>query len=98
MILWSDWALRQLEEIHAFYAAEANTEVADRIINSILETTRLLEQFPIGGQLEPWLDHLGQGHRHVVVGHYKVIYQVVEDTVRIVDVFDSHQDPERMKV
>jgi len=61
-------------------------------------TTRLLDQFPFGGPIEPWLDHVGQGHRRVVVGHYKVIYQVVEDVVRIVDVFDSRQDPERMKV
>lgn len=97
MILWSDWSLRQLEEIHAFYAEEANSQVADRIIASILQTTRLLEQYPNGGQLEPSLDHLGQGHRRIVVGQYKVIYQVVEEAIRIVDVFDSRQDPERMR-
>lgn len=97
MILWSDWALRQLEAIHVYYSEEANADVADRIVTSILQTTRLVEQYPKGGQLEPWLDHLGQGHRRVVVGHHKVIYQVIEGGVRIVDVFDGRQDPERMR-
>ena len=71
--------------------------MADRIVSDILAVTRLLEQFPYGGQMEPWLVHTGQGHRRVVVGHYKVIYHVVEDAIRIVDVFDSRQDPERMR-
>ena len=96
-VLWSEWALLQLDEIHAYYTAGANADVADRIVASILETTLLLERFPFGGQMEPWLEHVGQGHRRLVIGNYKVIYQVVEDIVRIIDVFDSRQDPEKMR-
>lgn len=97
-VIWSEWALRQLERIHSWYSAEADAAVADRMIGGIVEATRLLEQFPFGGQVEPWLEQVGQGHRRVVIGNYKVVYRVVGDVVRIIDVFDARQDPGKMKV
>ncbi|MBK9417484.1 MAG: type II toxin-antitoxin system RelE/ParE family toxin [Flavobacteriales bacterium] len=48
--------------------------------------------------MEPWLEHKGHGHRRVVVGNYKIVYRVHQEAVRIVDVFDSRQDPGKMKV
>ena len=97
-VVWSAWALRQLEEIHAWYRTEASPSVADRIASDILAATRLLEQFPFGGQVEPWLEHHRLGHRRVVVGNYKVVYRVHQDEVRIIDVFDARQDPGKMRV
>jgi toxin ParE1/3/4 len=97
-VVWSGWALQQLGEIHAWYHAEASPAVADRIVEDILAVTRLLEQFPFGGQVEPWLAHKGLGHRRVVVGNYKVVYRVHQEEVRILDVFDSRQDPWKMKL
>ena len=97
-VVWSAWALQQLDEIHAWYSAQASPAVADRIIEKILSVTRLLEEFPFGGQVEPWLEQQGLGHRRVVVANYKVVYRVYEGEVRIVDVFDSRQDPQKMKV
>ena len=96
-VVWSAWSLQQLEDIHAWYSMHASPAVADRIIANILSVTRLLEQFPFGGQVEPWLEYQGLGHRRVVVGNYKVVFRVLEDEVRIVDVFDSRQDPLKMK-
>lgn len=97
-VVWSAWALQQLDEIHAWYTAEASPTVADGIVSEILAVTSLLEHFPFGGQVEPWLEHQGQGHRRVVVGNYKVVYRVVVEEVRVVDVFDARQDPGKMKV
>ena len=97
-VVWSAWALRQVDEIRAWYSAEASPEVADRIVEDILAVTHLLEQFPFGGQVEPWLEHKRLGHRRVIAGNYKVVYRVHQDEVRIVDVFDSRQDPGKMTV
>lgn len=78
-VVWSAWALQQLDEIHAWYCTQASPSVADGIVENVLTVTRLLERFPFGGQVEPWLDHQGLGHRRVVVGNYKVVYRVLED-------------------
>jgi plasmid stabilization system protein ParE len=42
-VVWSAWALRQLDEIRAWYSAETTPTVADRIIEDILAGTSLLE-------------------------------------------------------
>ena len=97
-VVWSAWALRQVDEIHVWYSTEATPAVADRIVEDILAVAVLLEQFPFGGQMEPWLEHKGLGHRRVVVGNFKVVYRVHQDEVRIVDVFDARQDPGKMIV
>ena len=96
-VVWSAWALQQLEEIHQWYAANATPAVADHIIVEILDAIRLLAQFPHGGQVEPWLQHHGLDHRRVVVGNHKVVYLVTPDEVRVIDVFDARQDPQRMR-
>ena len=68
-------------------------EVRDRIL---AKAEKLLEN-PYIGQHEEYLDHLGQSHRRVIEGAYKIIYKVVGELIIITDIFDSRQDPSRMK-
>ena len=49
------------------------------------------------GQEEESLVELGQGHRYLVEEHYKIIYRVIDDVVYITDIFDTRQDPDKMK-
>lgn len=96
-IVWSDWALDRLDEIHSYLEKEAGQRVADSTVAKVLEAVALLKQYPRGGQVEPWLEHKGLGHRRAVVGNYKVIYRIHENEIRITDVFDARQDPGKMK-
>lgn len=96
-VVWSAWALGRLDEINAWYCQEASAEVADGTVAEVLAMAQLLAQFPFGGQKEPWLSHLKLGHRRMIVGHIKLVYRVEGEEVRIVDVFDSRQDPGKMK-
>lgn len=56
-----------------------------------------LKALPGGGQYEPYLDHLQEGHRRIIVGHFKVVYRIAGRTVHVTDIFDARQDPERMR-
>lgn len=56
-----------------------------------------LKRFPRGGQYEPYLDHLGEGHRRLVVGNFKVVYRIEGKTIYDTDIFDARQDPGKMK-
>ncbi|MBK7946812.1 MAG: type II toxin-antitoxin system RelE/ParE family toxin [Flavobacteriales bacterium] len=96
-VVWSDWALDQLDEIHTFLELEASERIADRTVAKILEAVALLQQYPLGGQVEPWLEHKGLGHRRAVVGNYKLIYRIHKNEIRITDVFDARQDPGKMR-
>ena len=45
----------------------------------------------------PFLEHLGLGHRPIIEGHFKIIYKVEGEYIYITDIFDSRQDPDKMK-
>lgn len=72
-VVWSAWALDRLDEIYDYLFEHASERIADRTVSKILEAILLLTQFPHGGQVEPWLEHKGLGHRRFVVGNYKVV-------------------------
>lgn len=52
---------------------------------------------PYKGQLESYLEHLNLSHRRIIEGNYKIIYRVDSNTIFITDIFDSRQDPSKMK-
>ena len=67
------------------------------IRNQILDKADELADNPWKGQREEYLTHLGKDHRRTIEGHYKIIYRVEEQYIYITDIFDSRQDPAKMK-
>jgi plasmid stabilization system protein ParE len=70
-------------------AATIKTKLFNRADSLILNPNR--------GQREEYLQHLKEDHRRIVEGNFKIIYKIVEETIYIVDFFDTRQDPEKMK-
>lgn len=68
-------------------------EIRDRFLDKA--DTLLLD--PLKGQMEPYLESIGLEYRRLIVGHYKIVYRVIEENIYITDIFDSRQDPEKMK-
>ena len=69
---------------------------AQRTLEAVLDGIEYLGKHPRAGQFEPLLDHLGQGHRRWVVGHYKLVYLIEGNVLHVTDIFDSRQDPDQM--
>ena len=74
-----------------FYAVK-NIKAADKIIAEIIETANSIG-FPEQYQTE---EALGKNYRRIIIRHFKIIYRVEKDTIRILQVFDSRQDPKKM--
>lgn len=50
------------------------------------------------GQEEERLKHFGKGHRYILVEKtYKVIYRAAKHIIFVTDVFDTRQDPDKMR-
>src|SRR5699024_3697452 len=97
-ITWTDFATRSLKQIFNHYVENANRKVAHKTRKQILESTRHLKKYPEIGQVEPNLKKLGQKHRYLVSGNYKVIYRIEIEKREIIvsDVFDTRQNPTKM--
>ena len=92
-VIWTDFAANSLFEIYRYYSEAASKNVAHRIRFKIFSTTKQLLKHPLSGQVEPNLQKLGEDHRYLVEGNYKIIYKKVNEGVLITDVFDTRQDP-----
>ena len=96
-LVYTEQALDSLEEALGLIAQEVSYEKLIEIRNKVLDTADTLVLQPLKGQKEPYLEHLGLDHRRLVEGHYKIIYRVVGEYIYITDIFDSRQDPDKMK-
>ena len=96
-LVYTEQSLVSLQETLGFFAQKVSHEKLIEIRNRILDKADTLLQQPLMGQKEPLLEHLGLGHRRIVEGHCKIIYKVVGEYIYITDIFDSRQDPDKMK-
>jgi plasmid stabilization system protein ParE len=78
----------------------ARTHSKDYLVRLKREVDQQVKQLPIrplAGALEPELEHLGAGHRRVIVGPFRIIYRLTANAVYVTDIFDPRRDPKRMK-
>ncbi len=94
-LVYTEQALVSFEEALEFIALDVSYEKLIEIRDKILDTADTLLLQPFSGQREYLLEHLD--HRRLVEGHYKIIYRVVDEYIYITDIFDSRQDPAKMK-
>jgi plasmid stabilization system protein ParE len=92
IILWSIDAEDDLESIFDYYF-KLSEQSAERIRKDILEkisTLRFVKQYQI--------DEVNPNYRRIIVGHYKVVYKAEKQTILILNIFDTRQDPTKSKI
>lgn len=96
-LVFTEQSLNSLEETLNFIAPKVTYAKLIEIRNEILDAADTLLLHPLKGGKGPYLEHLELGHRRLIVGHYKIIYRVTNEEIYITDIFDSRQDPAKMK-
>jgi toxin ParE1/3/4 len=96
-LVYTEQALSSLEEVLEFIAPQVTHKKLIVIRDQILDAADTLLQQPLQGQEEPFLAHLGLNHRRIVISHYKIIYRIIGEYIYITDIFDSRQNPGKMK-
>ncbi len=98
-VVLTEHSVNRLESSLQFYLEVLEIPKAQviKIKNSLIESARSLSKNPYKGQYEPYLIKLKQGHRRLIKGNFKIVYRVEENTIYVVDFFDSRDDPKKMK-
>ena len=96
-VLWTQFAVSSLQSIYNYYQTNVSHSIAEKICSSILNGSRQLQKYPYSGSTEPFLMELGENHRYILRGNYKIIYRISNSKVYITDVFDTRQDPGNLK-
>lgn len=100
IVVWSSLAESRIDEIYEYYRVNADHHVAIKLIKKLVGSTNRLSKAPKMGTIEPLLINREVEYRFLVYKNYKIIYSVnhLETQVRIADVFDTRQNPIKIKV
>ncbi len=82
-IVWTEPAVTDLDAIQTYIARDSET-YASAMVLEIFEATDRLERFPQSGRVVPELDD--STTREIIVGSYRVIYDISGEVVRILTV------------
>lgn len=83
-------------ELYATYMSDVSVM---RRRQRVMDALRFLSSHPRSG---PYADEIrpgedGQRYRTWLVDHFKIIYKIVGEEIRVSDMFDGRQDPRKMK-
>ena len=85
---FTDPAEERLKKIYCRYPED----VANRIVEKILQKANCLSNLSNRGRIVEELRSLHQGHRFILEGNYKIIYFQESEMVFVTDVFDMSQN------
>ncbi len=91
-------AEKSLDNIDAYYKKKGNRKHGRKLRKDIVKQSKLLSNNPLMGQEEESLKKLNRGHRYLLIKpFYKLIYLIIKPFIYITDIFDTRQDPNKMK-
>ena len=97
-VIYTKQAQKSLEQIICFLKERLSEEKVLQVRDAIVTAISQLEKFPFSGAKEANLDHLKLEYRRIVVGYYKVIYRITDNSVVVMKVFDTRQHPSKMRI
>lgn len=84
----TDQAEADLDEVWAYIAAD-NPDAADRMVDAVLESSRVHVRFPEMGRSR---EELRPGLRSFVVSPYVVFYRPIEGTIEVLRILHGARD------
>lgn len=88
-IVWSQEAFISLREIHEYYF-RLNPAAADRIREEVVSAVSNLKYTK-----QYQLDEFNPDYRRLIVRHYKVFYKIKGQEIRVLEIFDTRQNPNK---
>ncbi len=82
-VIWTKFALRDLDKIYDFIAIES-VNYAQKTIEGFLNQVELLSHFPEVGRVIP--EYLREDLREIIEGNYRIFYKVNKDQIFILRV------------
>ena len=95
-ICWDIEAGKQLKEIYEYIKENASEKSAKKIRKAIIDKIDGLRKQPERFPPEPLLSHRKENFRFILVKPYKIIYEFVNQEVRILFIYNTRQNPDKV--
>ena len=97
-IKWNPDVKSQLEQIFQYGKIAFGIREANHIIQSINQRITLLKTFPLMGPIEADYSNNEFPYRYIIEKHYKIYYAVYPDYIYIALIWDTRQDPQKLRI
>ena len=91
-VRWDKLAKENLDAIFD-YISNDSVDAAKMVKKEIVKLTRSLNDYPEKFAMEKYLANEKENYRSVSIWSYKIIYEVTDDCIIIVDIFHTSQHP-----
>lgn len=88
IVKWSPLSAERLIDI-INHISEDNQNAARKLANNIITSIEKLTKFPKSGRIVPELGI--SKYREILIGNYRIIYSIVEDTIYILTIRHQKQ-------
>ena len=95
-IRWDKLAKESLDDIYE-YILQNSPQNARKVKKARIKLVGSLNDFPEKYSREEFLEEESENYRSVSKWSYKIIYEVTDDTIIIVDIFHAHQHPSQIR-
>ena len=95
-VLWDNEAKKSLQHIYYYIKKRESATRAIEVRKKIVELAKTLSAFPEKFAEEPNLKNEKGNYRFKVIWHYKVIYEVTEKFIYVLDIFHTSRDPQEI--
>lgn len=95
-VRWDRLAKNNLDIIFEYIAVDS-IAAARRVKKELVKLAHSLNDFPEKFSVEEFLSNEPENYRSITKWNYKIIYEVTEDYIIIIDVFHTSQHPSQIK-
>ena len=96
-VIWEDEAKDSLKRIYHYIKNRESIEQAKKVRNAIVELAGSLGFLPRKFAKDPFLETEAGEFRFKVIWSYKIVYEVTEKEVIILDIFHTSRNPQTIK-
>jgi plasmid stabilization system protein ParE len=96
-IIWDDEAKLALRGIYEYIKHRESIRVARKVRNEIIKQVQTLSSFSEKFAREPVLANELGNFRYKVIWSYKIIYEVTDSHILILDIFHTSRNPSEIK-
>ncbi|HEY3372303.1 MAG TPA: type II toxin-antitoxin system RelE/ParE family toxin [Prolixibacteraceae bacterium] len=95
-IRWDRMAKESLDQIYE-YICQDSPQNGRKVKKELIKLVGSLNDFPEKYSREEFLEEVPGNYRSVSKWNYKVIYEVTEDSIIVVDIFQTRKHPSQIK-
>ena len=95
-VIWDDEAKASLRNIYNYIKNRESVEQAKKVRNEIRDLAKNLGFIPHKYAEDPFLKDEPGDNRFKVIWSYKIVYEVTNDMIIIMDIFHTSRDPQNL--